>query len=438
MENGIEKKSNKRRREEASVIGDSQDPTVDTAPAKKHKKSKKDHAVEAVKQESPSEEHAGSTQPSLPPVKEKSKKRKLKPQENATTTEEAAVAAVAAPAPDATLGMLPRASPELETTTKKQSKKVKAERRDSAEETTAVPNGVPRTELEEPIVPNGTSEQTKKKKKKRTELEAAPPEPNGIVDVDEPPAPSATIEAETEVISTTITAIDEKLLDSKSPFKQQTASFYLALSPIAHHFPVEGLCAEHISPLLLTYYPPLKGIVLSFSNPRMSETAEQGQQINGTGPRPVVLGESIDEYAVIFVWLTVDILLFRPRKNTVMEGFVNLQNESMLGLICYNYFNAGVERSRLPKDWRWVEDESAADDAGAMARRGRRSAAGYYVDGKGKKVEGRVVFRVKDFEASPGAETGGGTINIYGTALSPQEDEKIDEDVRSKALVKDK
>ncbi|OQO11796.1 hypothetical protein B0A48_03523 [Cryoendolithus antarcticus] len=437
MENGTEKKSKKRRREEASVIGDSQDTTIETAPAKKHKKSKKDHAAVLVKQESPLDEHAGPIQPTLPPVKEKSKKRKLKPQDHVTTTDEAAVAAVAAPAPDATLGMLPRASPEL-ATTKKKSKKVKAERRDSAEEVAAVPNGVPRTELDEPIVPNGTSEQTKEKKKKRSESEAVLPEANGVVHVDEPPAPSATIEAPVEEVSTTITAIDEKLLESKSPFRQQTASFYLALSPIAHHFPVEGLCAEHISPLLLTYYPPLKGIVLSFSNPRMSETPEQGQQTNGTGPRPVVLGESIDEYAVIFVWLTVDVLLFRPQKNTVLEGFVNLQNESMLGLICYNYFNAGIERSRLPKDWRWVEDESAADDAGAMARRGRRSAAGYYVDGNGKKVEGRVVFRVKDFEASPGSETGGGSINIYGTALSTQEDDKIDEDLRSKALVKDK
>ncbi|KAK6433383.1 hypothetical protein LTR95_010439 [Oleoguttula sp. CCFEE 5521] len=437
MENGTEKKSKKRRREEASVIGDSQDTTIEIAPAKKHKKSKKDHAAGLVKQESPLDEHAGPIQPTLPPVKEKSKKRKLKPQDHVTTTDEAAVAAVAAPAPDATLGMLPRASPEL-ATTKKKSKKFKAERRDSAEEVAAVPNGVPRTELDEPIVPNGTSEQTKEKKKKRSESEAVLPEANGVVHVDEPPAPSATIEAPVEEVSTTITAIDENLLESKSPFRQQTASFYLALSPIAHHFPVEGLCAEHISPLLLTYYPPLKGIVLSFSNPRMSETPEQGQQTNGTGPRPVVLGESIDEYAVIFVWLTVDVLLFRPQKNTVLEGFVNLQNESMLGLICYNYFNAGIERSRLPKDWRWVEDESAADDAGAMARRGRRSAAGYYVDRNGKKVEGRVVFRVKDFEASSGAETGGGSINIYGTALSTQEDDKIDEDLRSKALVKDK
>ncbi|KAK6441259.1 hypothetical protein LTR95_002524 [Oleoguttula sp. CCFEE 5521] len=438
MENGIEKRSKKRRREEASVIGGSQDTTIETAPAKKHKKSKKDHAAGLLKQESSLDEHAGPIQPSLPPVKDKSKKRKHKPQEHATTTEEAAVAAVAALAPDATLGMLPRASPELETAKQKKSKKVKTERRKSAEEVKAVPNGVPPAELHEPTVSNGTAERTKRNKKERTESEAVPPEPNGVVHVDEPPAPSTTIEAPVEAIATTITAIDETLLDSNSPFNQQTASFYLALSPIAHHFPVEGLCAEHISPLLLTYYPPLKGIVLSFGNPRMSETPEQGQQINGTGSRPVVLGESIDEYAVIFVWLTVDVLLFRPRKTTVLEGFVNLQNESMLGLICYNYFNAGIERSRLPKDWRWVEDESAAEDAGAMARRGRRSAAGYYLDGNGKRVEGRLVFRVKDFEASPGAETGGRSVNIYGTALSVQEDEKIDEDVRQKALVKDK
>ncbi|KAG9735711.1 hypothetical protein KCU73_g10440, partial [Aureobasidium melanogenum] len=50
---------------------------------------------------------------------------------------------------------------------------------------------------------------------------------------------------------------------STSPFVKQTSSFYLPLSPIYHAFPVDGLCAEHISPLLLTYHPPLRGVILS-------------------------------------------------------------------------------------------------------------------------------------------------------------------------------
>lgn len=61
---------------------------------------------------------------------------------------------------------------------------------------------------------------------------------------------------------------------SESPFRLRTASLYLAVSPIALIKPLEGLCAEHLSPLLLTYYPPLGGVILAYSNPRLSESID--------------------------------------------------------------------------------------------------------------------------------------------------------------------
>jgi DNA-directed RNA polymerase I subunit RPA43 len=240
-------------------------------------------------------------------------------------------------------------------------------------------------------------------------------------------------ESKPVVSATTTTAISSKYLHSKSPFVQQTTSFYLALSPIAHHFPLEGLCAEHISPLILTYYAPLKGVVLSYNDPRLSESPEKGAKVSKGKDSKTVLGTSVDEYAVTFVWLTVDLLIFKPQRGTVLEGYVNLQNESILGLICYNYFNAGIERSRLPKDWQWVADE-ATEETGEMSRK-RRDAAGHYVNAEGDKVEGKIIFKVKDFEATAGAETGSGSINIYGTLLTESEDAKVDEEAKQKTLV---
>lgn len=241
-------------------------------------------------------------------------------------------------------------------------------------------------------------------------------------------------ESKPAVSASTTTAISSKQLHSKSPFVQQTTSFYLALSPIAHHFPLEGLCAEHISPLILTYYAPLKGVVLSYNSPRLSESPEKGAKVSKGRDAKTVLGTSVDEYAVTFVWLTVDLLIFKPQRGAVLEGYVNLQNESILGLICYNYFNAGIERSRLPKDWQWVADETT-EESGEMSRKGRREAAGHYVNGEGNKVEGKIIFKVKDFEATAGAEMGSGSINIYGTLLAESEDAKVDEEARQKTLV---
>lgn len=278
----------------------------------------------------------------------------------------------------------------------------------------------------------------KEKKKRRKSVEAQTDEAATTLDNEEDAAqPNGTEESKPHVPTTTTTAIKSKHLSSKSPFVQHTTSFYLALSPIAHQFPLEGLCAEHISPLLLTYYAPMKGVVLSYSDPRLSESPETGSKIAKGKDAKTVLGRSVDEYAVTYVWLTVELLVFKPQRGTVLEGYVNLQNESILGLICYNYFNAGIERSRLPKDWQWVAEE-AQEESGEMSRKGRRDAAGHYVNAEGNKVEGKIIFKVKDFEATAGAESGSGSINIYGTLLGESEDQKVDEESRQKTLVRER
>ncbi|KAK5698504.1 hypothetical protein LTR17_023596 [Elasticomyces elasticus] len=215
---------------------------------------------------------------------------------------------------------------------------------------------------------------------------------------------------------------DEQRLETQSPFVQKTETFYLALSPCANDFPLEGLVAEHISPLLLTYYPPLGGVVLKYGNARLSETPEGNADDND-----IVLSKAMDEYAVTFVYLTVDLVLFRPTRGTYLEGYVNLQNESLLGLVCYNYFNAAIERQRLPKDWRWQEDGSQS------SVRSTKQGNGCWVDSSGEKVDGKVVFRVKDFEATAGGEGGAGSMNILGTLLSNTHDRKVDDEERQRS-----
>lgn len=206
------------------------------------------------------------------------------------------------------------------------------------------------------------------------------------------------------------------LVAQHSPFVKQTTSFYLPLSPCAYDFPLGGLCAEHISPLLLTYDPALKGVLLSYENPRMSEHPDDGVQIDRSRDVKQILSQSIDEYAVTYVWLTAEFTVFKPRRGTYLEGFVNVQNESMLGLVCYNYFNAMIDREKLPKDWRWVDDDD--DEEEAESQKQRRQAfhgAGHFEDDAGNEVEGKLVFKVEDFDASAGSDNGTGTISIIGT-----------------------
>ncbi|SMQ49730.1 unnamed protein product [Zymoseptoria tritici ST99CH_1A5] len=168
---------------------------------------------------------------------------------------------------------------------------------------------------------------------------------------------------------------------STSPFTTLTASLYVSLSPCANAFPLEGLCAEHLSPHLMTYHSSFNGVVLSYSNPRISSSPEDHRPQAKTEK---VLARSIDEYAVTFLWLTADFLVFRPERGSLLDGFVNLQSESMLGLLCYNYFNVAIAREGLPEGWNW-DGESWNDAEGNPV-------------GEGRKVK----CKVEDFVASGG------------------------------------
>ncbi|OBT47172.1 hypothetical protein VE00_03399 [Pseudogymnoascus sp. WSF 3629] len=218
-----------------------------------------------------------------------------------------------------------------------------------------------------------------------------------------------------EIIEEEITAaapVQAQTSDStnESPFHVQTSSLYLPLAPISQRTPVEGICAEHLSPLILTYYPPFHGVVLSYSNPRLAEAPFQD------GGDKVMM-KSNDEYAVSWTWVTAEFMLFKPTRGGWLEGYVNLQNEGHLGIVCWNLFNASIERQRLPKEWKWVGAEDLEGEGYA------EDGVGYYVDAAGVKIEGIVKFRVKDIESSHDRERG--FLSIEGTMLEDKEENEL-------------
>lgn len=213
---------------------------------------------------------------------------------------------------------------------------------------------------------------------------------------------------------------DPPFTTSTTPFFTQTTSFYLALSPIGQRNPLEGLCAEHLSPLILTYYPPLKGVVLSYSNPRLSEQRPPGGTNN-----PPILSRAIEEYAVTYVWLTADFTVLRPARGAEIEGHVTVQSPNHLGLVCWNLFNASIERRRLPRKWRWQSRRGGVPVREGSAAPGQDDGDGYFVDGDGKKVEGMVKFRLRDFDIAPEMGKEKGFTSIEGTMLDDEEEKQI-------------
>jgi len=226
-----------------------------------------------------------------------------------------------------------------------------------------------------------------------------------------------------------------------SPFYLKTFSLYLPLPPIAQGHAIQGLCAEYLSPLILTYYPTFHGTIVSYSNPRVSTDPEA--QVS----KPAY-ARAVDEYAASFIWLTADFLVFKPQKGTVIEGHVNLQNESNMGLLCWNFFNASIERKRLAKGWKWItagmkppgkrklkkagksattdseDDEESYEPRKEVAM---EDTQGYFQDSEGNKVEGLVRFRVKDVETSRSMDRETGFMSIEGTMLGEEEERDLQE-----------
>lgn len=222
-----------------------------------------------------------------------------------------------------------------------------------------------------------------------------------------------------------------------SPFFEHTSSLYLPLSPICQQYPLEGLCAEHLSPLILTYYPPLNGVVLSYSNAKLSTKCPGDSEDEVEGP---VLAQSIDEYSVSYIWVTADFLVFRPRRGCRIEGWINLQSEGNIGLVCYNFFSVSIERKRLPKEWKWIRGGTGrfgarkskqSKDLGEQAEtrqvNGFGDEDGYFEDEDGNKVEGSLTFTVKNMEASRISDREPAHVSIEGTLLSKAEEEELRE-----------
>ncbi|KAI5286570.1 hypothetical protein KEM54_006675 [Ascosphaera aggregata] len=259
---------------------------------------------------------------------------------------------------------------------------------------------------------------------------------------------------------------------SSSPYHLITSTLYLPLSPISisPSHALSSLLSEHLSPLLLTYYPPFRGLVLAYSNPSMSSTPPTTTSPdNGTTFKPLTLAKTAGEYGVMFVYVTATFLVFRPESGQILQGWVNVQSEGFLGAIVNNLFSVGIDRRRLPKDWKWVapgegtvssassvagteieseyerdaEDvaeydkdvSTGPDSVGLLIGNNDNSVAslenagddstGYFVTPSGKRVRGTIRFRVRDVDVIPGAEKDKGFITIEGSMLSAEEEEKL-------------
>ncbi len=237
--------------------------------------------------------------------------------------------------------------------------------------------------------------------------------------------------------------------DPKFPFFTQAISLYVPFFPVGFDKPLTNVAAQHLDPLLNHYSPVLRGVLLSYSNLNLSDRPAKASITHPPTDETPALLHSIDEYAVGFGWLTFDAHLFVPSRGSWMEGVLQLQSEGHIGVVCWNKFNASIEAKRLPEGWSWVdlskggpkpnnyisfldedegkqleqEEEEDMLDGEELQVVEQIHTTGYWINKNGRKVTGKLRFRIKNFDVGLAGDYG--YLSIEGTCLDDQAEKAL-------------
>ncbi|KAF4429608.1 hypothetical protein F53441_13991 [Fusarium austroafricanum] len=381
------KKEKKRAREE--------DAAADTE--RKHKKSKSVAAAEAP-----------ATSSDLKAEKKKKKSKKDKHAEDGITQPESEAPAVEEHKPE-----------------KKHKKKKKHHDAETAEEadTPVVADGEKKKKNKKKSKDTEATDSTEKSKKSKKDETAAEPEEDtspaepDAMDIDMPPPAKPSKSKDNVYQPPDIPA------NPQFPFFTQTVSLYEPLFPIGWAQPVTQCQYQHLKHLQNKYVPSLRGVLLDYKNVAFGEhPGRNGAAMDDESPATVM---SKGEAAVGFGWITADVDLFVPSRGAWMEGSVNLQTEGHIGVVCFGKFNASIEARRLPPDWKWIPNEApeaqgfeetasviTSDDHGVVRQ---LHSTGFWADGNGDKVKGKIRFRIRNFDVGTSGETS--YLSLEGTML---------------------
>lgn len=225
---------------------------------------------------------------------------------------------------------------------------------------------------------------------------------------------------------------------------------YVSLSPAALATPLPALCATIFSPLLLSYFPPTKGIVLAYEDVQLSTSppphkllaserplnshaqhdhddhrhqdhdhdhdtsnsdsdsdSDASDSNNRSVAQPLLL-RHIDEYAAPFLWASATFLVFRPARGALLTARLTHQAQSHITLSYLNMFPVSVLAADLPASWTWKV--GAPGEAACWVIGGSRR----------EEVQGgrEVQVKIKDFDGRlDGKGRGKGFLKIEGVVL---------------------
>ncbi|KAI4638170.1 hypothetical protein J4E93_010326 [Alternaria ventricosa] len=224
--------------------------------------------------------------------------------------------------------------------------------------------------------------------------------------------------------------------EDASLFHIERISQYVCIPPSCLADPFSAVCATVLSPLLLTYFPPAKGVVLAYENVELQSTppavsdpksknksqSQQRSESNSSDNAPAepLLLRHVDEYAAPFLWVTASFIVWRPTRNAYLTAHITDQAKTHLTLAHLNTFPVSILKECLPSDWSWHSEESGQTKQGYDGK--LSDEGGWWVNGDGEKVEGELRVRIRDVEGRmDGKGKGKGFLRIDGALVSEEE-----------------
>jgi hypothetical protein len=201
---------------------------------------------------------------------------------------------------------------------------------------------------------------------------------------------SESVATESSVVSESSPEPMPAWADQNGPFEVITHSYYVSIPPIARDYSRQGVTREYLTPMLLTYQPAMKAVVLSFDNIRLQEYPHaEPDDINIDRIENPITARFKNEAASPMIWVTADFTVFSPIQGAWVEGFTINQYEDYISLVCYNLVNVTIERQDLPKTWQWKDLKGASQ---------KDDVKGYFLDENGSRMAGKFRFKIKDYE----------------------------------------
>ncbi|KAG5520188.1 hypothetical protein PMAC_001265 [Pneumocystis sp. 'macacae'] len=178
-----------------------------------------------------------------------------------------------------------------------------------------------------------------------------------------------------------------------NPFYCLKIESYISIPPIYSSSPMKGV-QYYLDTMILSYLPNIHGIMLAHKNCKFVDKT----------------AKIYHESPFAFTWVEFEMLIWRTKTGDFLEGTVNLQSPSHIGLLVSGFFNASIPKNFIPKTWIYQEIMSQKEV--------EQNENGYWInqDKKAIKIGDKISFWTIKYVIS--LETIGGIVSIEGTLLS--------------------